>query len=182
MSQYENFHEEKLRSMTVGVVADGADGYRLLSALNAVVGWVRGRAIGVSGFDDEDGAVSAAIRAYSTLAPWLERQRLHPLAELGDEPPRCVRDGAHRWILIGRVPVARLPTGTPYDAGARGHSFEIVLKGSVSEGMAIHAALLVLRAAHGNIDAADISWASRRDRVGATTSLVPTTHLELDGR
>lgn len=168
--------------MTVRVVADGADGYRLLSADNAVAGWVRGRAVGVGGFDDEGDAVSAAIRAYCALAPWLERQHLHPLPTLGEEPARRVHDGAHRWILIGRVPVARLATGTPYAAGAAGHVFEIVLKGSISEGMMIHAALVVLRAAHGSRDAADISWAPRRHTVGARASLAPTTYLDLEAR
>jgi nucleotide-binding universal stress UspA family protein len=42
--------------MSIRVVADGADGYRLLSANNELAGWVRGRAIGVAGFAD-DGAL-----------------------------------------------------------------------------------------------------------------------------
>ena len=166
--------------MTVRVVADGADGYRLLSADNAVAGWVRGRAVGVGGFDDEGDAVSAAIRAYCALAPWLERQHLHPLPTLGEEPARRVHDGAHRWILIGRVPVARLATGTPYAAGAAGHVFEIVLKGSISEGMMIHAALVALRESHGSVDAADIVWAERRRAIGTDPPLAPNTHLDLD--
>ena len=183
MSRYESSHDHvPLAMQTVRVIADGADGYRLLSADDAVIGWLRGRAIGVNGFDHEGDAVSAAIRAYAVLAPWLERQQLHPLSALGDEPARCVHDGAHRWLLTGRVPVARLRTGTPYDPGARGHAFEIVLKGSISDGMAIQAALVVLRAARGKIDAADISWASRRKAVGASASLAPVTHLDLESR
>jgi hypothetical protein len=167
--------------MTVRVLADGADGYRLLSADDTVVGWVRGRAIGVVGFRDEDQAVSGANRGYCALVPWLDRQQLDPLPTLGEEPVRCVHDGAHKWILVGRIPVARLPTGTPYEPAAGGHAFEIVLKGAISEGMAIHAALVVQRAAHGRVSAADISWASRLN-VGARPSLAPTTHLDLEAR
>ncbi len=164
--------------MSIRVVADGADGYRLMSSDGDLVGWVRGRAIGVNGFRDEDAAVSAAIRSYRVLAPWLERQRLHPLATLGDEPARLVHDGAHRWVLMGRVQVARLPVDVP-GAGASSHAFEIVLKGTISEGMAIHAALVTVRAASGTFGAADISWAPRRN-AGATSSVAPVTRLELE--
>jgi len=166
--------------MSVRVVADRADGYRLLSARNDLLGWVRGRAIGVSGFADEDALTSAAIRSYQVLAVWLERQHLHPLPELNDDPARLIHDGAHRWILIGRVPVARVLTNTPYDASADTHAFEIVVKGSISEGMGIHAALVALRAAHGRIDAADIAWADRNGSLGARSSIAPTTRLELE--
>lgn len=166
--------------MSIRVIADGADGYRLLSPNNELVGWVRGRALGVSGFTTEDVSISAAIRAYGVLAAWLERQRLPQLPELGEDPARLVHDGAHRWLLIGRIPVARLPVGTPYDAGADTHAFEIVLKGSISEGMIIHAALIALRAAHGSIDAAEIAWAARNSSSAARSSMSPTTHLQVE--
>jgi len=166
--------------MSIQVVADGADGYRLLSADDEVVGWVRGRAVGVSGFESEEAVTSAAIHAYGVLAAWLERQHLHGLAELGEDRAQFVHDRAHRWIVIGRIPVARLQTGTPYDPDARTRSFEIVLKGSISEGMAIHAALVALRAAHGRIDAADIAWADRDKNLGARDSIAPRTHLQLE--
>lgn len=166
--------------MSVRVVADGADGYRLLSANNELVGWVRGRAIGVAGFADDRAATSAVLRAYPALAAWLDRQHLHPLAELTDDAPRLVHDGAHRWLLVGSVPVARLPTGTPYASGTETHAFEIVLKGEISEGMMIHAALVALRESHGSIDAADIVWSKRRSAIGTDPRLALTTHLDLD--
>lgn len=167
--------------MTIRVVADGADGYRLLSADDAVVGWARGRGVGVTGFESEAAAVRAAIRAHDVLSAWVERQHLHPLPALDHEPARFVHDGAHRWLLVGRIPVARIATGTPYDGAAREHAFEIVLKGEISEGIAIHAALLALRAAHGKIDAADITWASRASAAATSMALAPTTHLDLEG-
>jgi hypothetical protein len=165
--------------MSIQVVADGADGYRLLAPDGGLVGWVRGRAIGVTGFPSEDAAVAAAIRSYRVLAPWLERQRLHPLTMLGDGPARLVHDGAHRWLLVGRVQVARLHAERPRGADASVHAFEIVLKGAISEGMAIHAALVSVRAANGTFGAADIAWAPRRN-TGATGSVAPVTHLELE--
>jgi hypothetical protein len=166
--------------MMVQVIADGADGYRLMSADNTVVGWVRGRAIGVAGFDDEQAVVSAAIRAYGALAAWLDRQHLPALPPLGAERARFVHDGAHRWIVVGRAPVARFPVAAAYDGTSSGYAFEIVLRGAVSDGMAIHAALIVLRAVRGNVDGADIAWSTRRTAVGVSTRLAPTTHLDLE--
>lgn len=166
--------------MSIQVVPDGDDGYRLLSANNDLVGWVRGQAIGVSGLTDDDSLTLAAMRSYGALSAWLERQHLYPLPEVGGEPFRWIRDGAHRWLLVGRVRVARL--AARHDAGPKTPAFEIMLKGSISEGMAIHAALVALRAAHGNIHAADIAWAGRSQSFGARSSLTPTTHLELEAQ
>ena len=166
--------------MSIRIIADGADGYRLLSANNELLGWVRGRAIGVTGFADDAEAMVAARRAYVKLGTWLERQHLHPLSDLADGN-RLVHDGAHRWLLAGNVPVARLMAGTPYDSRAATCAFEIVLKGAIGEGLMIHAALVVLRATHGSMSAADIAWAERRKPVGLSSGLTPTTHLELDG-
>jgi hypothetical protein len=161
--------------MNIHVVADGADGYRLISSEDAVVGWIRGRVIGVGGFDDEAAAVSAAIRSYRALASWLEQQELHPFASLDDAPPKFVHDGAHRWLLIGRVPVARIPTAPAHGPARRARTFEIVLKGTVSEGMAIHAALVILRAAHGDTGSADVAVRAQRTRVGKSDVLAPST-------
>jgi hypothetical protein len=168
--------------MTIRVIADGADGYRLLSQDSTVVGWIRGRAIGVAGFDDDEAVIAAAMRGYVVLASWLDRQHLHPLPSLGKEEARCLHDGAHRWIVVGGAPVARFVPARERDPGSCGQAFEIVLRGPISEGMAIHAALIVLRAAHGKIAAADIAWAQRSNTVGAGSILAPTTHLDLEAR
>jgi hypothetical protein len=169
--------------MSAHVMADGADGYRLVSGDDVVVGWVRGRVIGVSGFDDEAAAVSAAIRSHRELASWLVRQRLQPLPALDDSvPPRFVHDGAHRWLVVGRVQVARIPAASSHGADSRSHAFEIVLKGSVSEGMAIHAALVALQAAHGPTEPADIAIGRHRRGVPVSNGLAPTTYLDLEAR
>lgn len=168
--------------MSIRVLADGADGFSLLSPANELVGWVRGRAIGITGFADEDEVVRVAVRAYRKVAAWLERQGLHTLLPLGGGAPTIVHDGAHRWITIDRQPVARILSSTPHDAPSPATSFEIVLRGSVSEGVAIHAALIALQTAHGNANTADIAWPARRGGARAPASVAPTTHLDLEVR
>ena len=149
--------------MSIRVFADGADGFALLSPRGELVGWIRGRAIGVAGFDDESAAIEAAIRANRVLSEWLERNGLSPLAEFGDSNPHVVRDGAHRWIVVERIPVARLPEPAPtMGDDSLAHSFEIVVRGVINEGLAIHAALIALRAARGDIDASHIRWPLER--------------------
>ena len=76
--------------MSIRVFADGADGFALLSPRGELVGWIRGRAIGVAGFDDESAAIEAAIRANRVLSEWLERNGLSSLAEFGDSNPHVV--------------------------------------------------------------------------------------------
>jgi hypothetical protein len=165
--------------MSVRVVADGADGFSLLSPTNELLGWVRGRAIGVTGLADDDEAVRVAVRVYRKVAAWLERQGLRALLPIGGSAPRFVHDGAHRWITIDRHPVARLLSGAPHDAPSSAASFEIVLRGSVSEGVAIHAALIALHAAH-NVSSADIAWPARRGLTRTAAAVTPTTHLDLE--
>jgi len=149
--------------MSIRVLADGADGFALFSPRGHLVGWVRGRAIGVAGFIDEPTAISAALHANRVLSEWLERNGLQPLAKFGDSVPRVVHDGAHRWILSDGVPVARLAEPVPTaDDDSLTYPFEIVLRGIVNEGLTIHAALIALRAARGDIDASHIRWPLER--------------------
>jgi hypothetical protein len=149
--------------MSIRVLADGADGFALLSPRGELVGWVRGRAIGVAGFGDEPAAIEAAVRSNRVLSEWLERNGLPALASFPDATPSVVHDGAHRWILSRGVPVARLPEPAPTSGDdSLAHAFEIVLRGIVNEGMSIHAALIALRAARGDIDANHIRWPIER--------------------
>jgi len=161
--------------MSVRVLSDGTDGYCLVSPKNELVGWTRGRIVGVNGFEDEHAAILAAVRSYRVLSPWLERQRLQPLPPIHDTPPRVVDDGAHRWVLVGRVPVARLvaaaeATRESVDGLSHRSAFEIVLKGAIGEGIAIHAAIIALRAAHGVIEAADLTPPPRRSSTRAVSA------------
>src|SRR4029079_13869328 len=71
-------------AMSIRVLADGADGFALFSPRGHLVGWIRGRAIGVAGFIDEPTAISAALHANRVLSEWLERNGLQPLAKFGD--------------------------------------------------------------------------------------------------
>jgi len=149
--------------MSIRLLTDGVDGFALLSPRGELVGWIRGRAIGISGFADEPAAIEGAARATRVLAKWLERNCLPRVAEFGEDTPRVVHDGAHRWIMSGGRRVARLPEPAPTTGDdSLTHSFEIVLRGIVNEGAAIHAALVALGAARGDIDASHIHWPLER--------------------
>lgn len=149
--------------MSIRVLADGSDGFALFSPHGELVGWVRGRAIGVAGFRDEAAAIAAAVRANRVLSEWLERNGLPRLAEFDASQTRVVHDGAHRWILSDRVPVARLPEPVPTTGDdSLTRAFEIVLRRPIAEGLAIHAALIAVRAARGDIDASHIRWPLER--------------------
>ena len=159
--------------MSIRVVDDGAGGYTLISPDAELVGWVRGAAVGVTGFPSEEAAVDAAVRAYRALLPWVERHGLKPLEPIGAGPMRIVHDGAHRWVAFGDIPVARLPGAIPHDrVEAAEHAFEIVLRGTPSDGVAIHAALIVQRVARGRTESAQIEWRPR-----AYAGLAPVTRL-----
>ena len=164
--------------MTIRVVDDGYRGYRLLSPKGEIVGWVRGLVVGVNGFPDEDAAIEAALRSYRVLVAWLGRHGLEPLPQIGDGAIRVAHDATRRWILCDDIPVARLPGAAAEHQGTLPqHSFEIVLRGAVNDGMGIHAALIALRAAQGRISVADVVGASlSRGRGGVVSMLTPTTY------
>jgi hypothetical protein len=130
------------------IITDGADGFQLVADDDRVIGWVRGRAVGITGFDSEATCIVAAVASYRALASWLERNRLPALAEITTEPVTLVHDGAHRWIRIGRAPVARLLVDGTHDArNPPRYAFEIVMRGQVLESAAIHAAIIAFNAA-----------------------------------
>ena len=66
-------------------------------------------------------------------------------------------------------------------AGGGQPAFEIVLRGSVRDGMGIHAALIALRTAKGQVEAADIAWRPRTQH-GASVREAPHTRLEAGRR
>jgi hypothetical protein len=169
--------------MNIHVMTDGAGGYRLLSAENDLVGWVRGRVVGVSGFTTRDRAVDAAVSSYRVLARWLAQQALQPLPSLGEGKLRVAHDGAHQWILCDRIRVARLPDVTSNPSNdSPCHSFEIVLDGAVSEGRAIHAGLIAVGAAQGRIVADDVTRPRRGIHSAEMAMIAPTTHVPLEER
>ena len=78
--------------MSIRVLADGADGFALLTPRGELVAWIRGRAIGVAGFADEPTAIEAAVRANRTVSEWLERNARSSLVPFGNAKPRVVRE------------------------------------------------------------------------------------------
>jgi hypothetical protein len=117
----------------------------MVSPRHDVVGWTRGRVLGVTGFATQAQAVAAALRAHRVLVPWLERQGLQPLPPRGEDAMRLVRDDARRC-----------------------HAFEIVLSEPLSGGMAIHAALITVHGAHGRIGVADVAMRSPKPAFALT--------------
>jgi len=145
----------RTRSVSVRIVHDDADGFYLKSPDDDVVGWVRHGIVGVTGFDDRASAIDGACAASRVLEAWLARQRLPPLSATGEVPTRVMGDGKY--------------------------AFELSMSASMSDGMAIHAALIALRAAQGQIDTAHITWPSRRNpRGNAAGAPLPTTELRMN--
>src|SRR3954468_19346740 len=94
--------------MNIRVLADGADGCRLLNPDDGIVGWVRGRVIGVAGFADQASTIVAALSAFRKLAAWLEVEQRVAIPAIDGLPISVVHDGAYKWLSAGHVPVARL--------------------------------------------------------------------------
>jgi hypothetical protein len=165
--------------MNIHVISDGADGYRLLTPEDEIVGWVRDRVVGVIGFQDEASAASAAVRAFRTIASWLARHALGALPTIDDGKLSVADDGAYMWIVAGQVPVARLVTRTPADFSSRNeHGFEIVLRGSVTDGTVIRAALLAVETVTGPNTSADIAWAATPSVTGSPSAV---TRMRIHG-
>jgi hypothetical protein len=164
--------------MSIRVLADGADGYRLLNPDDVIVGWVRGRAIGVAGFTDQPSTIVAALTAFGKLAAWAKNERQFVMPTIEGQTISVVHDGAYKWLAAGHVPIARLLVLSPIDfASAPEHAFELVLHGQVSEGTAIRAALIAVETLTGANETADISWPPRQ-----FATPPPVTRLKLDGQ
>jgi hypothetical protein len=159
--------------MNIRVLADGADGYRLLNPDDGIVGWVRGRVVGVAGFTDQPSTIMAALNAFRRLAAWQEGEKGRPLPSIDGLTVSVVHDGAYTWLAAGHVPVARLIRRATNDfATSAEHAFEILLHGRVSDGTAIRAALIAVETLTGGNDSADITWpASKSGPVAAVTRL-----------
>lgn len=166
--------------MTIKVLADGADGYQLIGENGEVMGWVRGRAVGVTGFRCEEDAINAAVAAHRALADAAPRLGLAALPPIRTGPVRLVHDGSDRWVAQEMTPIARLlalPDRRLADAPCR-HAFEVLLRGSrISDGAAIGGALHVIRALRPDTDSARIVWPAAK---GLTSGPAATTDVRLE--
>jgi hypothetical protein len=132
-------------SETLRLMSEGDGKYRLENSAGAVIGWIRGQVIGLTGF--------ASVADAMAIVPMLN-QRLETL--LSQHPARrlptgvqydalhLVHDGAYEWITAGARPIARVYrpgiAGMPSDAV----SIEFVLPASVTETAIIRAALAIV--------------------------------------
>ncbi len=132
----------------IRVLADGEQRHRLEDAEGRLIGWIRRRAVGFSGFASERHAVTAAAHGWRALESVLRREYAGwPRFEPALDELHLVHDGAHEWISDGRTPLARL-IRPPADGGSDETTFaiEFVLPSFATEGVAIAAAQVVAKA------------------------------------
>jgi hypothetical protein len=135
----------------VRVVSEGDSKYRLEGPSGSDLGWIRGRAVGVTGFKSEREALGAALSLRRTVDESLRRFEDSPRQELAPKPVRLVHDGAYEWLAAGNVPIARLHRpGTrvsPDDA----YALEFVLPSRIPESVALMVAQVLADRTQGAI-------------------------------
>lgn len=129
---------------TVRVVSCGDSKYRLERPFREVVGWIHGRALGLTGFKSESEALATAPSLRRTLNELLRGQLgCSVRREMASHRLRLVHDGAYEWIASENGPIARLhrpgTTASPGDTFA----LEFVLPSYVSEHVATAVAQLM---------------------------------------
>jgi hypothetical protein len=121
----------------VRVVSEGDSKYRLEGPSGSDLGWIRGRAVGVTGYKSAGEALAAALSLRRTVDETLRQFADSPRHELASKTVRLVHDGAHEWLAAGNVPIARLhrpgTRSSPHDA----YALEFVLPSRIPESVAI---------------------------------------------
>jgi len=94
----------------IKVFMDGNDDrLRLENEWGQRLGWIRGQAIGFSGFPSPEAAKLAAVRAWRALEMILLRDYPGRIARpINESNVGIVHDGAYEWIADGNRPLARL--------------------------------------------------------------------------
>lgn len=133
----------------LNVFETGEESFRLSNSNDEEVGWIRGDALGFTGFDTEDAAIAAALRGGDALRGYLER--LSGTSEVIEESKgkvKLVHDGAYEWVTRGSTQLARLYRPEPDSAQRKRGVFavEFVLPSYVRSGTVISAAQVVYHA------------------------------------
>ncbi|MFL5615367.1 MAG: hypothetical protein ACJ796_16990 [Gemmatimonadaceae bacterium] len=123
------------------LVSEGDRKFRLEDQWGEMVAWARGHVVGLNGFFSMAESMAAVPILLQALDEVLERQcPSWRRPEVDYDMMHLVHDGAHEWIAVGAVPLARLhrPRGDapPNDSFA----IELVLPSYVTESTAITAA------------------------------------------
>ena len=88
----------------IRVLAVSDDRHRLEDESGPDIGWIRGRAIGLRGLDDETHAVAAVRALWPVVVAALRRHYFgYPEHDVGRAALRLVHDGAYEWVSDGRV-------------------------------------------------------------------------------
>jgi hypothetical protein len=154
------------------LVSVGDAKYRLENASGLTVGWIRGHAVGVAGFDSVAEAIASAPMLRRVVDGVLRRAypaRHHVVRCRGE--PTLVHDGAYEWIANGSSPVARLhrpgTTHVPHQPSAGSYALEFVLPSFASEGATIAVARAIARARSSLVD----SFEPAKTRSGGAAGL-----------
>lgn len=141
----------------LSVFETGDDSFRLSNSKDEEVGWIRGRALGMSGLSGEQAAIAAAVAGGDALAGWLERQsgnseeiiRSSGRVKIVNVPGTVEVDAAAEvkpadedWVVRGKERIARLYT----DESGGGYAVEFLLPSYVRSGTVISAAQVVYNA------------------------------------
>jgi len=138
-------HPSPAMSETLRLMSEGDGKYRLENSAGALIGWIRGQVIGLTGFTSVGDAMAIVpmlnLRLETLLAQHHARGR--PTGVQYDAL-HLAHDGAYEWITDGARPIARVYrpgiAGMPSDAV----SIEFVLPQSVTGAAIIQAALAIV--------------------------------------
>jgi hypothetical protein len=130
----------------IRVLGDGDARHRLEDESGRDIGWIRGRAIGLRGLDDEMQAMAAVRATWPVFVAALRRHYFgFPAHDIDRAPLRLVHDGAYEWVSDEQRPLARLHRSQ----GERSNgsvAIEFVLPSYANEGVAISVAQVLATA------------------------------------
>jgi hypothetical protein len=124
------------------IFEDGENRFRLERDDGELVGWIRGQAICLQGYESESVAIRAALVARQALDNVVSNY----LGGRRPKPPdpgavRLVHDGAYEWVSEGGLlPIARLLRPAADRRDARGFAIEFLLPSYIVDGIAVNAA------------------------------------------
>jgi hypothetical protein len=131
-------------------MSQGDGKYRLENSAGAIIGWIRGQVVGLTGFASvADAMTNVPILNRRLEAVLAQHHAWRPANEVSYQTLRLVHDGAYEWIADGARPIARVYrpgiAGTPSGSV----SIEFVLPESATEAAIIRAALATVQQRRG---------------------------------
>ena len=137
-------------SDTLRLMSQGDGKYRLENSAGAIIGWIRGQVVGLTGFASIEDAMAIVPLLNQRLETLLAQSHARrPPIEVQYDTLRLAHDGAYEWITDGARPIARVYrpgiAGTPSDSV----SIEFVLPAFATEAAIIQAALAIVEQRRG---------------------------------